>query len=223
VLRRSFARARHRRSGALARALHVRSSGDAPSPRPAGGKSRRPSRRLRLERGEIDRDFSFVGFRKDVAPYVADFDVAVVPSVYADPLPRAVIESMALGKPVVAFDVGGVSEMLEDGVTGALIRAPDVDAMAAQMLRYLRDPNLRATQGRAGRERVARNFDARAHARIVFNMYFEPQLTVLHEGVGQPAMPWRPEHSGLLKEPPLPYQALPRALAPWMRASIGRG
>jgi glycosyltransferase involved in cell wall biosynthesis len=123
-------------------------------------------RHLARELG-IDRAFTFVGFKNDVAPYVADFDVAVVPSVYADPLPRAVIESMALGKPVVAFDVGGVSEMLEDGVTGSLIRAPDTDAMAAQMLRYLRDPNLRATQGRAGRERVARNFDARAHARIM--------------------------------------------------------
>lgn len=102
-----------------------------------------------------------------MAPYVADFDVAVVPSVYADPLPRAVIESMVLGKPVVAFDVGGVSEMLKDGTTGALIRASDVDAMAAQMVRYLRDPNLRAAHGRAGRERVASDFDARAHARTM--------------------------------------------------------
>src|SRR5262249_1855870 len=54
----------------------------------------------------------FAGFREDVKPYVADFDVAVVPSVYPDPLPRAVIESMAMGKPVIAFDVGGVAEML---------------------------------------------------------------------------------------------------------------
>ena len=48
----------------------------------------------------LDSKFKFLGFCADVKPYSADFDVAVVPSIYADPLPRAVIESSALGKPV---------------------------------------------------------------------------------------------------------------------------
>ena len=65
--------------------------------------------------------FRMLGFRADVRPLVADFDVAVVPSVYPDPLPRAVIESMAMGKPVVAFAVGGVAEMI-DAETGELVR-----------------------------------------------------------------------------------------------------
>jgi len=115
--------------------------------------------------------FTFLGFEEDVKPSVADFDVAVVPSVYADPLPRAVIESMALGKPVIAFDVGGVAEMLADGTTGALVRAqpPDVEGLATQMLRYLRDPALREAQGRAGRARVERDFDGATQARIIQN------------------------------------------------------
>ncbi|HEY8080120.1 MAG TPA: glycosyltransferase family 4 protein, partial [Labilithrix sp.] len=113
--------------------------------------------------------FTFLGFKSDVKPYVADFDVAVVPSVYADPLPRAVIESMALGKPVIAFDVGGVAEMLREGETGALVRGvpPDVDGLATQYLRYLRDPALRETQGRAGRVRVERDFDGSRQARKI--------------------------------------------------------
>jgi glycosyltransferase involved in cell wall biosynthesis len=110
-----------------------------------------------------------------VRPLVADFDVAVVPSVYADPLPRSVIESMALAKPVVAFDVGGVGEML-DGETGELVPfeaaqggASDaaVRRLAEAMLRYARDPALRARQGRAARARVVRDFDARVHARRI--------------------------------------------------------
>jgi glycosyltransferase involved in cell wall biosynthesis len=114
---------------------------------------------------------TFLGFKKDVKPYVADFDVAIVPSVYPDPLPRAVIESMALGKPVIAFDVGGVAEMLKGGETGALVRGapPDVDGLAAQILRYLRDPELRAAQGRAGRARVERDFDGATQARKIQN------------------------------------------------------
>ena len=117
----------------------------------------------------IEKRFTFLGFQVDVKPFVADFDVAVVPSVYPDPLPRAVIESMAMGKPVIAFDVGGVAEMLKDGVCGALVRGapPDVAGLAAEMLRYARDPELRARHGKGGRERILRDFDSRTQARRI--------------------------------------------------------
>jgi glycosyltransferase involved in cell wall biosynthesis len=123
--------------------------------------------------------FRMLGFRSDVRPLVADFDVAVVPSVYADPLPRSVIESMAMAKPVVAFAVGGVVEMLDGGTTGELVPfEPDaakdgaaspgaVASLARALVRYAHDPALRVLQGRAGRERVLRHFDARAHARRI--------------------------------------------------------
>jgi glycosyltransferase involved in cell wall biosynthesis len=117
--------------------------------------------------------FRFLGFRTDIKPYAADFDVAVVPSVYADPLPRAVIEAMALGKPVIGFDVGGVAEMLTDGATGALVRAGDTGALAAEFLRYLRDPALRASHGRAGRVRVEQSFDGAQQARLIQNEIVE--------------------------------------------------
>lgn len=121
--------------------------------------------------------FHMLGFRADVRSLVADFDVAVVPSVYADPLPRSVIESMALGKPVVAYDVGGVAEMLDDRV-GELLPfeaarggegASDgaVRLLAEAMVRYAREPTRRALQGQAARARVVRDFDARAHARRI--------------------------------------------------------
>jgi glycosyltransferase involved in cell wall biosynthesis len=120
--------------------------------------------------------FRMLGFRSDVRPLVADFDVAVVPSVYADPLPRSVIESMALAKPVVAYDVGGVVEMLQHGVTGELVHfeaaeaganAESIGRLADALVRYASDPQLRARQGRAARERVVLDFDARAHARRI--------------------------------------------------------
>jgi glycosyltransferase involved in cell wall biosynthesis len=108
---------------------------------------------------------TFAGFQSDVRPWLRAVDVAVVPSIYPDPLPRAVIETMALGKPVVAFDVGGVGEML-GADQGTLLRGtpPDVEAMAFAFVRYLRDPALREQQGRAARARVLRDFDAQAHA-----------------------------------------------------------
>ena len=92
--------------------------------------------------------------------------MAVVPSVYPDPLPRAVLESMALGKPVLAFDVGGIGEMVDDGETGMLLAGhpPDVEGMARAFVRYLRDPDLRSAQGLRARERVVAAFGAPIHA-----------------------------------------------------------
>lgn len=112
-----------------------------------------------------------LGFRKDVREMVDGFDVAVVPSIYPDPLPRSVLESMALAKPVIAFDVGGVPEMLEHDVSGTLLplEPPYVEALAGQLLRYLRDPGLRARQGAAARARIEAKFGGRAHARAVQN------------------------------------------------------
>lgn len=127
----------------------------------------------------LEDKFRFLGFRKDIKPYAAGFDIAVVPSVYADPLPRAVIEGMALSKPVIAFDVGGVSEMLRGGTTGALVRVGDTAALAAEMLRYLRDPELRATQGAAGRTRVESDFDGAIQARRIQNQILEASGLVL--------------------------------------------
>ncbi|HEY2516878.1 MAG TPA: glycosyltransferase [Polyangiaceae bacterium] len=111
----------------------------------------------------------FLGYRPDVRPYVVDFDVAVVPSVYPDPLPRSVMEAMAIAKPVLAFDVGGIGEMVEDGVSGALVRGapPDVEGMAQACVAYVRDPERRKRQGAAARATIERDYDARAHSRLI--------------------------------------------------------
>ncbi len=115
----------------------------------------------------LSNEVLFIGFRPDVRPYALDFDVAIVPSVYEDPLPRAVLESMAMGKPVVAFDVGGIGEMIADGTEGRLAggKPPDVESLADACLAYLRDPETRILHGAAARARVERDFDARSHAR----------------------------------------------------------
>jgi glycosyltransferase involved in cell wall biosynthesis len=115
--------------------------------------------------------FHFPGYKPDVKPYVGDFDVAVVPSVYEDPLPRSVLESMALRKPVVAFDVGGIGEMVAHETSGLLVRGspPDVEGLGLAMLRYLREPELRARHGAAARARVEHGFEAKGHARALLH------------------------------------------------------
>jgi glycosyltransferase involved in cell wall biosynthesis len=116
----------------------------------------------------LEHHFRFLGFRADIQALVRDFDVTVVPSVYEDPLPRATFEAMALAKPVVAFSVGGIVEMVEPGHTGLLAgNPPDVRLMAEHFVTYFRSPGLRIAHGRAGRSVVERRFDARPHARVI--------------------------------------------------------
>ncbi len=116
----------------------------------------------------LDACFSFPGFASDVRPYLQDFNVVVLPSVYPDPLPRTVIEGMAYGCPVIAFDVGGVGEMVRQGDTGTLLPPePSTDDFAQAMLLYLRDPARMAREGTRAREAVITAFDARAHAQAI--------------------------------------------------------
>jgi len=111
----------------------------------------------------------FIGFRADPRAYVADFDVAVVPSVYEDPLPRAVMESMAMGKPIVAFAMGGISEMVKDGTEGRLVvgKPPDIEGLATACLDYFYHPEMRRQHAAAARARIERDFDSRKHAQIL--------------------------------------------------------
>ncbi|GIW47158.1 MAG: hypothetical protein KatS3mg078_1035 [Deltaproteobacteria bacterium] len=111
--------------------------------------------------------FIFTGYRKDVRPYLKDFDIFVITSNYPDPFPRSVIEAMAFSLPVVGFRVGGIVEAVEDGVTGILSDPGNVDQMAFAMLKLIQDRFLRSSMGRAGRERVKSMFSARELTREI--------------------------------------------------------
>lgn len=113
-----------------------------------------------------------LGFRSHVADVLAALDVAAFTS-DREGSPLAVMESMAAGKPVVATRVGGVPELIEDGVHGLLVPPRDPGALADAVTLLLRDPSLRAELGRRGRERQRRDFDIAATVRRVEDLYEE--------------------------------------------------
>lgn len=97
------------------------------------------------------RGVEFTGIRANPYEDMARFDVATLPS-RDDPFPLVVVESMLLGKPVVAFDVGDVREQVGDG--GLVVPPEDVDAFAAAVARLLDDHGLRSSMGTAARRRA---------------------------------------------------------------------
>jgi glycosyltransferase involved in cell wall biosynthesis len=106
----------------------------------------------------------FTGWQKAVAPVLADSDVLVISSVN-EGTPFTVIEAMAAGCPVVSTAVGGVPDFLNHGELGALVPSGDADALAAAIVRTLRQPPdaeaLRATiVARYGIGRLAADLDA---------------------------------------------------------------
>ncbi len=80
----------------------------------------------------------FTGRREDVPAVTAALDVSVLPS-YREAQGLSVLEAMALSRPVIASNVGGIPEMIEDGVTGLLVPPNDCDALSAAIIRLLTD------------------------------------------------------------------------------------
>jgi glycosyltransferase involved in cell wall biosynthesis len=96
-------------------------------------------------------------------PLLAACDIAVVPSLSPDPLPRAVLEAMAAGRPVVASAAGGIGEMVEDGVTGLLTAPGDAGALADALVELAGDETLRLRMGTLGQARVREQLTISAH------------------------------------------------------------
>jgi glycosyltransferase involved in cell wall biosynthesis len=98
-----------------------------------------------------------LGARADVDQLLPAFDAFVLAS-RAEEMPIAVMEAMAAGLPVVATDVGGLPDLVQDGVTGLLAPKARPAALAERLDRLAAAPELRRRMGAAGRERIVRDF-----------------------------------------------------------------
>ena len=120
-------------------------------------------RRLALETltGELglDANVRFLGWRRDLDRVYADAWIVALTS-HNEGSPVSLIEAMAAGRPVVATRVGGVPDLVEEGVTGHLVPPGDADALARTMTDLLLDAGRRRAFGLAGRARVVPAFGA---------------------------------------------------------------
>jgi glycosyltransferase involved in cell wall biosynthesis len=103
----------------------------------------------------------FLGERPDVPDLLASLDILVLSS-YTESFPNAILEAMTMGKPVVATNVGGIPELVEEGQTGLLVPPRDPKAIADCVLSLCRDSARRVQMGRAARVRVESNFTVQA-------------------------------------------------------------
>ncbi len=97
------------------------------------------------------------GRRDDVAELLRGFDVFSLSS-RVEGISNTILEAMATGLPVVATRVGGNAELIEQGVTGALVPSASPEALAEALATYVDDPEIRRAHGRAARARAERDF-----------------------------------------------------------------
>ena len=122
-----------------------------------GEGSRREALEAQARHLRIAHRVVFTGRRDDVPAVTAALDVAVLPS-YREAQGLSILEAMALSRPVVASDVGGIPEMITDGVTGLLVPPHDADALAGAITRLLLDHSLADTIARAAHDMVHDRF-----------------------------------------------------------------
>jgi glycosyltransferase involved in cell wall biosynthesis len=114
----------------------------------------------------------FTGFRSDIPDLNAMFDIAVLPSDF-EGMGRVLLEAMVMGKAVVASNVGGIPDIVDDGKTGILVPAGDSNALASAIGALMNDRMLRDRMGRAGYEKITQQFGSNTMVDQIRQVYEE--------------------------------------------------
>ena len=136
-----------------------------------------PDRATLQERAEsmgLGPQVDFVGSKSqaEVAELLSRADVFVLPS-FAEGVPVVIMEALGAGLPVVASFVGGIAELVEDGINGFLVRPGDPGQLADRIASLVDDPGLRTRLGTAGRHTVALEFDSVVEASRLASLFVD--------------------------------------------------
>lgn len=151
----------------------ARIAADLPSARflfAGRGTEEEPLRREAASLGLSER-VRFLGFREDIPEITAALDLSVLPSVDCDASSAVLKEAMALGKPVVATDIGGAREIVEHGRTGLIVPPADPDALAQAIKQILQREDHGRSMGEEGRRRVKSEFSIQRLAEGTLSAY----------------------------------------------------
>ncbi len=130
---------------------------------------------------------AFTGWRADVPDVMRAMDVCVVATTTPEPAALSLMETMAVGRPIVATTTGGTPEIVDENVSGLLFPPGDAAALADRVCRLLADDARREQMGEAGRARVAALFSLERHNEAMMNLYERARgANRLRQGYGGP-------------------------------------
>ena len=117
-------------------------------------------------------NITFTGFKENIKDFFSAIDIFVLPSL-REALGVVILEAMALEKPIVATKVGGIPEIITDGVTGFLVPPKDFKALAEKISYLLKNPELAKTMGKTGRKYIQERFNDKEAILEHENLYKE--------------------------------------------------
>lgn len=120
----------------------------------------------------IQNHVKFTEYVNDICKIIREMDILVCSSL-TEAFPRVVLEGMAMKKPVIGSDIGGIPEAIVDGETGYLVPPGDVDELANRLERLSANQELRQDMGTKARERVERKFSFEDGTKEIANLYRE--------------------------------------------------
>lgn len=112
-------------------------------------------------KNKVHKHVIFTGERRDIPDILSCIDIFVMPSV-AEGLPNALLEAMAMGKPVVATKVGGIPEVIQNGINGLLVPPHDAGSLAEAIISLIDNDNLAKKIGQASREFILEHYSIRS-------------------------------------------------------------
>ena len=124
------------------------------------------------ERLKISDRFIFTGFVDNPTDIVSLFDVFVFPSLW-EGCPVGLLEAMMLGKSCIAFPVGDIPYIIEDGISGLLVEYKSIEKLASAVITLLKDKKLREYMGNAAHKRVVEHFSLEIMMKEYISTYLE--------------------------------------------------
>ena len=118
----------------------------------------------------VRKNIIFTGWRKDAVEILDLFDILVLPSLN-EGMGKVLVEGMALGKPIIASNVGGIIDLVRNGENGILVPPGDSDALGEAILQLLKDKNLSEKLGKNGKAMVYPEFDASVMVKQIDDLY----------------------------------------------------
>lgn len=127
-----------------------------------------------VRENKLNENFIFTGWRDDVRNIILDLDILVQASTtFPEGLPNILLEAMALKKPIVATNIPGASEIVEDGKTGFLVPPGDTDAISSKIIYLLNHPDVGRVMGEKGLEKAEEKFDIKANVEKIEGLIYE--------------------------------------------------
>jgi len=123
-----------------------------------------------VEKLGLEDKIIFTGVRDDIPDILAGIDIFVLPS-YTEALPYAAIEAMSAGKPVITTNVGGIPELITNGVEGFLIEPKNADVLREKIENLVKDKDLRTAMGKAAKEKIKDSFFLERTVNMTTSLY----------------------------------------------------